>query len=190
MAPIGSRAIGICTGSDGEFEAKKLLVNLAESARDGDHLRCVCSSNLQVEIKCSHWRFNGKWNDLRRLDFPKIRKEGGRSFAMMNEDKAAAAVETGAKPKSKTAPDAIAEEGEDGVGGVGGGGGVKSANSLKKRFENAIRKNKIIATIQQLGEEKDVAGDESQLEKAGRSIRSFRKELISIAILQIPPHRG
>ena len=109
------------------------------------------------------------------------------SLGMMNEDKASAAsVETGAKPKSKTAPDAIAEEGE---GGVGVGGGAKGA-SLKKRFENAIRKNKIIATIQQLGEEKDVAGDESQLEKAGRSIRSFRKELIYIAILQIPPHRG
>ena len=94
---------------------------------------------------------------------------------MMNEDKASAAsVETGAKPKSKAAPDAIAEEGEGGVGGVGGGGGAKGA-SLKKRFENAIRKNKIIATIQQLGEEKDVAGDESQLERAGRSIRSFRE---------------
>ena len=55
--------------------------------------------------------------------------------------------------------------------------------SFKKRFENAIRKNKIIATIQQLGEEKDVAGDESQLEKAGLSIRSFREELVSSVIL-------
>lgn len=88
----------------------------------------------------------------------------------MNEEKKAGgggAVETGTKPKSKAAPDAIAEEGE---GGVSGGKGT----SFKKRFENAIRKNKIIATIQQLGEEKDVAGDESQLERAGRSIRSFR----------------
>ena len=38
---------------------------------------------------------------------------------MMNEE-SKAAVETGAKPKSKAAPDAIAEEGEG-----GGGGGSK-----------------------------------------------------------------
>ena len=97
---------------------------------------------------------------------------------MMNEDKAA--VETGAKPKSKAAPDAIAEEGE-GEGG-GGGGGAKGA-SFKKRFENAIRKNKIIAVFQQVGEEKDVAGDESQLEKAGRSIRSFRNSFQVLVML-------
>ena len=101
---------------------------------------------------------------------------------MMNEDKKV--VETGAKPKSKAAPDAIAEEGEGGGGGVSGGKGA----SFKKRFENAIRKNKIIATIQQLGEEKDVAGDESQLERAGRSIRSFREEIISsVALLKTLP---
>ena len=98
---------------------------------------------------------------------------------MMNEDKAA--VETGAKPKSKAAPDAIAEEGEGGGGG-GGGGGAKGA-SFKKRFENAIRKNKIIAVFQQVGEEKDVAGDESQLEKAGRSIRSFRNSFQVLVML-------
>ena len=96
---------------------------------------------------------------------------------MMNEDKAA--VETGAKPKSKAAPDAIAEEGE---GEGGGGGGAKGA-SFKKRFENAIRKNKIIAVFQQVGEEKDVAGDESQLEKAGRSIRSFRNSFQVLVML-------
>ena len=99
---------------------------------------------------------------------------------MMNEDKAA--VETGAKPKSKAAPDAIAEEGEGEGGGGGGGGGAKGA-SFKKRFENAIRKNKIIAVFQQVGEEKDVAGDESQLEKAGRSIRSFRNSFQVLVML-------
>ena len=40
---------------------------------------------------------------------------------MMNEE-SKAAVETGAKPKSKAAPDAIAEEGEGGSGGGGSKG--------------------------------------------------------------------
>ena len=53
---------------------------------------------------------------MRRLDFPKIRKEVSHSLATMNEEKkAGGAVETGTKPKSKAAPDAIAEEGEGGV---------------------------------------------------------------------------
>ncbi len=50
-------------------------------------------------------------------------------------------------------------------------GGDKS--SFKKLFVSAVRKNNVITKMQQLGELKDVVA-ETELEKAGQSIRSFR----------------